>query len=93
MPPRHRGVVGATGGTRTIRILINPKLTMDRVIAMIAHELQHAVEIIRSGAANQDEVMRLYRRIAIGECAKGRSDRCETRSGPGGRETGPRRAP
>jgi hypothetical protein len=70
--------VGATGGTRTIRILINPKLTMDRVIAMIAHELQHAVEIIRSGAANQDEVMTLYRRIAIGECAKGRSDRCET---------------
>ena len=70
--------VGGTGGTRTIRILINPKLTTDRVIAMIAHELQHAVEIIRSGAANPDEVMALYRRIAVGECAKGRSDRCET---------------
>ena len=50
----------------------------DGLIAQIAHELQHAVEIIRSGAANQDEVMTLYRRIAIGECAKGRSDRCET---------------
>ena len=70
--------VGATGSTRTIRILINPKLTMDRVIAMIAHELQHAVEIIRSGAANPDEVRALYRRIATDECAKGRSDRCET---------------
>lgn len=70
--------VGATGSTRTIRILVNPKLTMDRVIAMIAHELQHAVEIIRAGAANQEEVMALYRRISIGECAKGRSDRCET---------------
>lgn len=70
--------VGATGSTRAIRILVNPKLTTDRVIAMIAHELHHAVEIIRSGAANQDEVMALYRRIAIGECAKGRSERCET---------------
>ena len=64
---------------RSIRIVINTRTTNDRLIATIAHELQHAVEIIRTpDATDAESVMALYRRIGKGECAKGRSDRCET---------------
>ena len=71
--------VGGDARTRTIRILINPRTTNDRLIATIAHELQHALEIIRQPEiTNGDQVMELYRRIGTGKCAQGRSDRCET---------------
>lgn len=70
--------IGGSAHTRTIRILINPRTTDDRLIATIAHELHHALEIIRSGAVNAEQVQALYRKIGKGECAKGRSDRCET---------------
>ena len=64
---------------RNIRIVINTRTTNDRLIATIAHELQHALEIIRTPeATGAEQVMALYRRIGKGECAKGRSDRCET---------------
>ena len=71
--------VGGDSRTRTIRILINPRTTNDRLIATIAHELQHALEIIRQPEiTNGEQVMQLYRRIGTGKCAEGRSDRCET---------------
>jgi len=71
--------VGGDARTRTIRILINPRTTNDRLIATIAHELQHALEIIRQPEiTNGEQVMQLYRRIGTGKCAEGRSDRCET---------------
>jgi hypothetical protein len=63
---------------RTIRVLIDSRTTRDRVIATIAHELQHALEIIRSGAVDANQVMALYRGIGLGDCGAGRSDRCET---------------
>jgi hypothetical protein len=64
---------------RNIRIVINTRTTNDRLIATIAHELHHAVEIIRTpDATDAEQVMALYRRIGKGDCAKGRSDRCET---------------
>ncbi len=71
--------VGGTAHTRTIRILINTRTTTDRLIATIAHELHHALEIIREPEITTGEqVMALYRRIGTGRCAEGRSDRCET---------------
>ena len=71
--------VAGDANARNIRIVINTRTTNDRLIATIAHELQHAVEIIRdSGVTGPEQVMALYRRIGKGECAKGRSDRCET---------------
>ena len=71
--------VAGDAAARNIRIVINTRTTNDRLIATIAHELQHAVEIIRdAGATGPEQVLALYRRIGTGECAKGRSDRCET---------------
>lgn len=71
--------VGGSAHTRTIRILISPRTTHDRLIATIAHELQHALEIIRQpDITTNDQVLSLYRRIGTGTCAEGRSDRCET---------------
>src|SRR5688572_1765087 len=71
--------VAGDANARHIRVVINTRTTTDRLIATIAHELQHAVEIIRTPYATDAEtVMALYRRIGIGECSKGRSERCET---------------
>jgi len=71
--------VGGTAHTRTIRILIDPRTTHNRLIATIAHELHHALEIIRQpDVTTNDEVLALYRKIGTGKCAEGRSDRCET---------------
>ncbi len=73
--------VGGSAHTRTIRILINPAATNNRLIATIAHELYHALEIIRDPeVTSNDAAMRLYRRIATGDCARGRSERCETQA-------------
>ena len=64
---------------RSIRIIIDTRTTNDRLIATVAHELQHAVEIIRvPDATDSARALALYRTIGMGECAKGRSDRCET---------------
>ena len=71
--------VAGDANARNIRIVINTRTTTDRLIATIAHELQHAVEIIRtSDATDAETVMALYRRIGKSDCSKGRSDRCET---------------
>ena len=64
---------------RHIRIKVNTQTTNDRLIATIAHELQHAVEIVREVAVtNSEQARALYRRIARGRCAEGLSDLCET---------------
>lgn len=64
---------------RHIRIKVNTQTTNDRLIATIAHELQHAVEIAREvNVTNSEQALALYRRIATGRCAEGLSDLCET---------------
>jgi uncharacterized protein YjaZ len=64
---------------RHIRILVNTRSTNDRVIATIAHELHHALEIIRvPDVTSSEQVLVLYRQIAKGACAKGLTERCET---------------
>jgi hypothetical protein len=64
---------------RHIRILVNTRTTGDRLLATIAHELQHAVEIVRDPQARDAEsALALFRRIAMGKCKQGLSDVCET---------------
>jgi hypothetical protein len=64
---------------RHIRILVNTRTTNDRLIATIAHELHHALEIIRMpDVTTGEQVLALYHRIAKGACGKGLDDRCET---------------
>jgi hypothetical protein len=64
---------------RHIRIKVNTRTTDDRLIATIAHELQHALEIARDPqVTNAQQAIALYRRIAIGKCREGLSEECET---------------
>lgn len=72
----RRGVDGmlrfviAVGSVRYVRVSIAPRLTSDALVAMIGHELQHAVEIARAPEViNQASMARLYEEIGAG-CAK-----------------------
>jgi hypothetical protein len=74
-------VSGVEGDARQrhIRVFVDTRTSQDRLIATIAHELQHAVEIARSpDAIDAARTLALYRRIAIGKCRDGLSDSCET---------------
>lgn len=52
------------GGYRYLRVSISPELTPDQMIATIAHELQHVVEVIGDEAVNDEKsLVSLYRRI------------------------------
>jgi hypothetical protein len=64
---------------RHIRIKVDTRTTDDRLIATIAHELQHALEIAqRPEVTNSQQVLALYRTIGIGKCRQGLSELCET---------------
>jgi hypothetical protein len=74
-------VTNVTGDDRgrTIRIKVNTRTTDNRLIATIAHELWHALEILAEPEAiDPERVLALYRRIGIGACREGLSERCET---------------
>jgi predicted transcriptional regulator len=52
------------GGYRYLRASISNDLTQDQMIATIAHELQHAVEVIEDEAVHdENSLVALYRRI------------------------------
>ena len=71
--------VSSDDRTRSIRIKVNTRNTDNRLIATIAHEIWHALEILAEpGATDAGGVLALYRRIGIGACREGLSDRCET---------------
>ena len=72
--------VSGSARARYIWIKIDPQHTIrDRLIAAIAHELQHAVEIAEEpDVTDASAVVSLYRRIAIGRCREGLSEECET---------------
>jgi predicted solute-binding protein len=64
---------------RHIAVKVNTRTTDDRLIATIAHELHHALEIAREpDVTNSAQALALYRRIAIGRCGEGLDERCET---------------
>ena len=74
-------VVGVEGDARHrhIRVVLKARPTDYRLMATLAHELQHALEIVREAdVVDGESVLRLYRRIATGECKRGLSETCET---------------
>ncbi len=74
-------VVGVEGDARQrhIRIVLKARPTDYRLMATIAHELHHALEIVReSDVVDGESALRLYRRIATGDCKWGLSETCET---------------
>ena len=65
---RGRGatrLAATTSSTQYIRITLAPGPHPDDLAALLAHELQHALEIARADATSSDDLRRLYR--AIGE--------------------------
>jgi hypothetical protein len=66
---------GSGGDYRYMRALINPDLPADLIIASIAHELHHVLEVIANpGVRNEDDLRDLYTRI-------GRESRSTSASG------------
>jgi hypothetical protein len=64
---------------RSVRIKVNTRANDDRLIATIAHELHHAIEILSDpDVASPEAVLALYRRIGTGPCRQGLSEACET---------------
>ena len=56
--------MGTGASYRFLRITLDPALRGDTVIEMLAHELQHAVEIVRAPDVNDMDTLRaLYRAI------------------------------
>ena len=75
-------LVGVKGSSRErhVWIKVDPRHTnRERLIATIAHELQHAVEIAEHhDVTDASSLRRLYRTTAIGQCGRGLSEECET---------------
>ena len=65
---------------RHIRIRVDPQHTLkNRLIATVAHELQHAVEVVEHpDVFDPPGLLELYRTIAFGRCREGLSEECET---------------
>lgn len=52
------------GNYRYLRASISPDMTFDQMIASVAHELQHAVEVIEDESViNESTLVTLYKRI------------------------------
>jgi hypothetical protein len=79
---RFRSCVTDVAGDRrqrAIRIKIDTRTTDDRLMATVAHELAHALEILREpDVFSAETTLNLYRRIGMGKCREGLSDACET---------------
>jgi hypothetical protein len=68
-----------TGGSRYLRIAVNTSLPRNRLLAILAHELQHAREISESPGVVDATTMRgLYRRIGVQSCGEANADCYET---------------
>jgi hypothetical protein len=75
IPLARTKLVSASPGARFIRISINARNPAWDRLALLAHELQHAVEIAAAADVRDDEgVRRLYTRIGF----PGGTDRFET---------------
>jgi hypothetical protein len=55
-----------SGGFRFLRVNIYPGESGARLVALIGHELQHAVEVLSDeSATSQEDVAKLFERIGI----------------------------
>jgi hypothetical protein len=79
---RIRSCLVSVNGSRRerhIRIHVDTHTSHDSLIATIAHELQHAVEIAEHPeVVDSAAALTLYRQIALGRCHEGLSEECET---------------
>lgn len=69
LPPRVDGAtrfVALLDGARYVRVTVRASLPGRQLVAMLAHELQHARELAESGARSAAAVRALYRRIGTG---------------------------
>lgn len=72
--------IAVVGDTRYIRIVVDPSQRGPQELALIGHELQHALEIARAPAIRSaDDITRLFRRIGRSpHCPLGTPDCYET---------------
>jgi hypothetical protein len=79
-PKLHRPALGgylshrmvASGGTRYLKIAVELRGDEARVIALVAHELQHAVEVAQSPAVRDSiSLSRLFAQSSIGDFCGG----------------------
>jgi len=67
----HR--LGVGGDYRYLLITVNPYLHNDRLISVMAHELQHAVEVAESSGTRSDKSLSaLFKRLDSGRCTGSR---------------------
>ncbi len=72
--------VAATGGRRFVRIAVDDSLGRDTLVALLAHELYHALEVSRDHrVVDAESLRRLY--MAIGERTCGPSRECYDTAG------------
>ena len=69
-------LVAVVGGWRYLRVMVSAHLSIEERAAMLAHELQHVLEIAQSAAMTQHAVRELY--DAIGRPVTGGRDAFET---------------
>ena len=68
-------------GTRYLHAQLTPGLNMEELIAVAAHELQHAVEVATHPEVRCSDTLRgLYQRIGIPSAVKDRYDTAEAQS-------------
>jgi len=68
-----------SAGYRFLRITLDPNLQGTTVVEMIAHELQHALEIVRAPEVTDVDTLRaLYQRIGYQRERNGQRDEWET---------------
>lgn len=66
--------VTLAGAYRFLLVVVTTELPRDRLIGVIAHELQHAVEIAEAAGVRSDADMRaLFKRLDSGRCGSGRT--------------------
>lgn len=66
---------------RVVRVKLNTRVNDDRLIATLAHELRHVIEILGDvNATDASSTLALYRRIGEGQCRAGLSEACETKA-------------
>jgi hypothetical protein len=61
--------VNVAGGHRYLHVVVNPELSQHRLLGVIAHELQHAVEVAETASVRSDADLRaLFKSRDSGTC-------------------------
>src|SRR5262249_43077552 len=69
----HTSLVASAGGRRYLRISLDPKRSGCDRLALLGHELRHALEIaVEPAVVDADSLAALYERIGFASCGGGR---------------------